>query len=222
MKPEIKKEAIEQLEKDILFGFESEEEIFEGICDLFYDEELDENWLKKEINERFEKHQRLSLTWEKPTDFDKLVKTFDQLNKEKIVALHNAGFTKQDGRDDCLEVIDELKAIGIQAKGYCFYHSQDIERVLINKNLFIGFDSYNQDDELAKQVAEKIVEVLKTNGFIVKWNRSIETRIEIQNVVWQKAYDTIEYNYDRVFRILENTKKPNLNLNKKKPFWKFW
>lgn len=213
MKKEIKNEAIEQLEKDILFGFDSKEEIFEGIYDLFYDEELDETWLKKEIDIRFEKHQKNSITWKKPTSFDKLVKAFDQLNKEKIIALHKTGYTKQDGRDDCLQVIDELKNIGIKAKGYCFYHTQDLETAIANNNLFIGYDSYNQEDELTKKVAEKIIEILKSNRFNVKWNGSIKTRIEIVDITWQKTYDIIDYNYDRVFSILKN---------KKKSFWKFW
>ncbi len=161
MNQEIKDEAIEQLEKDILFGFENEDDLLESISEMFYDEnDFDESWLKNEIEIRLKKHQAESLNWEKPTDFERLVKSFDELNKEKIVSLHRAGYTRQDGEDDCSEIIDELKALGITTKGYCYYHTQDLERAIgEEKMLFIGFDSYNREEKLAKEVAKRAVEI---------------------------------------------------------------
>ena len=227
MTQEIKDEAIEQLEKDILFGFENGDELLESISEMFYDEnDFDEKWLKQEIDSRLKKHQTESLKWEKPTDFDRLVKSFDKLNKNKIVSLHRAGYTKSDGEEDCSEIISELKEIGINTKGYCYYHTQDLERAIgEEKMLFIGFDSYNRDDKLAKEVAEKIIEVLTDNGFRTKWNGSIDTRIEILNINWKKTVDKIDYNYGRVFEIIEKyhkSEKDNIEEKKKKPFWKIW
>ncbi len=227
MRQEIKDEAIEQLEKDILFGFENADDLLESISEMFYDEDdFDEEWLKQEIDSRLKKHKADSLKWEKPTDFDRLVKAFDELNKNKIVSLHRAGYTKSDGESDCSEIIDELKELGINAKGYCYYHTQDLERAIgEEKMLFIGFDSYNRNDELAKEVAEKIISVLTDNGFSTKWNGSIDTRIEILNINWKKTVDNIDYNYGRVFEIIEKHHKPENNAvaeKNKRPFWKIW
>lgn len=227
MKEEIKNEAIEQLKKDILFGFENADDLLETVSDMFYDvEDFDENWLKQEIEKRLKKHHIESLNWKRPTDFDRLVKSFDELNKEKIVSLHRAGYTRQDGEQDCEEIIDELNSFGIKANGYCFYHTQDLERAIGDeKMLFIAFDSYNHNDELAKEVAEKIIEVLKKNGFKVKWNGSLETRIEILNIDWKKTVDNIDYNYNRVFEIMKKYNKPEGSITEsknKKSFWKFW
>ena len=227
MRQEIKDEAIEQLEKDVLFGFEDGDDLLESISEMFYDEtDFDENWLKQEIEIRLKKHKTDSFKWEKPTDFDRLVKAFDELNKNKIISLHRAGYTKSDGESDCSEIIDELKELGINAKGYCYYHTQDLERAIgKEKMLFLGFDSYNRNDELAKEVAEKIISVLTDNGFSTKWNGSIDTRIEILNINWKKTVDNIDYNYGRVFEIIEKHHKPGNNDvadKNKKPFWKIW
>lgn len=223
MNQNIKEEAIEQLEKDILFGFENAEDLFESISEMFYDtEDFDEEWLKKEILIRIEKHYAESVNWEKPTDFDRLVKAFDQLNKDKIVSLHRAGYTRQDGESDCLEIIDELKTLGITAKGYCYYHTQDLERAIgEEKTLFIGFDSYNQDEKLTIEIANKIIDVLTKNGFNPKWNGSLDTRIQISDINWKKTVDNIDFNYDRIFKIMESLNKPKSVISKK-PFWKFW
>lgn len=228
MNQEIIEEAIGLLEKEILFGFENEEDLLEGISELFYDEDdFDEEWLKQEIKVRLKKHEKDSLNWEKPTDFDRLVKAFDKLNSEFIVSLHKAGFTRQDGEGDCLEIIHELKNKGIKAKGYCYYHSQDLERAIGDeKHLFIGYDSFNGNDVLALEVANKIVEVLQKHGFKIEWNGSLEQRIQISYIDWKKTVDDIDYNYSRVFEIIEKSheeKNDKLNPNQnKKPFWKFW
>lgn len=223
MRHEIKIEAIKYLERDILFGFESKQELFESISELFYDEDFDYNWFKTEIDKRFSSHLKDSVKWKNPTDFERLVNVFDQLNKEKIISLHKAGNTRQDSEGDCIEIIEELQAIGIKVKGYCYYHSQDLQRVLENNGiLFIGYDSNERDDKIAFEIANRIIELLKQNRFRTAWNGSIETRIEVKNIDWKKAYDNVDYNYNRVFSIINEHNTPTKGDEIKKPFWKFW
>lgn len=219
MTQDIKDEALEQLELDIKFGFENKEELFDSIREMFYDEDdFDEEWLRQTISEKYEQHQKDSLTWTKPTDFDKLAKAFDELIEEKIVCLHKAGYTKQDGEGDCMEIIEKLKKLKVKAIGYCYYHSQDLARAVDPdiRNLYLGFDSPTQDDNEALEVANKIVSSLKKYGFDVDWTGTVDQRIEIKNITWRKAPDSEEWGSDRVISILTETK------NDKKPFWKFW
>ena len=211
MEQSIKDEAIEQLEKDILFGFDDKDELLMGIRDMFYDvDDFDKKWLKNEIKIRLKKHKAESKMWERPTDFDKLLKTFDTLNKNGIVALHKAGYTKQDGEEDSHEIIKKLKKMDVHAKGFCYYHTQDLERVISeDKNLFIGYDSYNHDGTLAKSIAQEIIKTLKFNGLKVKWDESIETRIEIVDMDWKKTVDVIDYNQKkRIFKLMKNSLVP--------------
>jgi hypothetical protein len=64
MTEEIKQEAIDQLELDIKFGFENEEELFESIREMFYDQsDFDEGWLREKISDKYSKHQSESLNW---------------------------------------------------------------------------------------------------------------------------------------------------------------
>lgn len=219
MKQDIKNEVLEQLELDIKFGFENKEELFDSIREMFYDEDdFDEDWLRQIISEKYEQHQNDSLTWTRPNDFDRLVKSFDQLIKEKIVCLHKAGYTKQDGEGDCIETIERLNELGIKAIGFCYYHSQDLART-VNKdirNLYLGFDSPTQNDNEALQVANKIVSTLKQNNFEISWTGAIDQRIEIKNINWQKIPDNENWGCERVIAILTK-----LNTDKK-PFWKLW
>ncbi len=204
MKQENKDYAIQLINEEILFGFYTKKEMLQSIGDAFYgDDDYDEKWLKKEIKKRYKKHKEASLTWQKLTDFDRLVKAFDQLSKQKIVALHRAGYTRQDAEGDCLYIIKKLKKKGIDAKGYCYYHTQDLGRAISeSKTLLIGYDSFNGEDQLALEIANTIAEILKENGFTVNWNGKLETRIEIQHINWQKTVDKVDYGYKRIKKLM--------------------
>lgn len=219
MTQQIKEEALEQLVLDIKFGFENEAALFDSIRDMFYDEpDFDEVWLRQVISQKYQQRQQESLTWKRPTDFDKLAQSFDQLIMQGIVCLHNAGYTKQDGEGDCMETIEKLNELGIKATGYCYYHSQDLGRAVDEeiRNLYLGFDSPAQNDQEALQVAGKIVSALRENNFDVHWSGTVDQRIEIRNINWQKVPDNGNWGPERVINIL--TKSAVV----KKPFWKFW
>lgn len=205
MTDDIKNEVLEQIDLDIKFGFEYEDELFESIREMFYGEDdFDEDWLRQNISKKYNQHQQASLTWKRPNDFDRLAKSFDQLIKHKIVCLHKAGYTKQDGEGDCLDVIEKLNELGIKAIGFCYYHSQDLARTVDKqiRNLYLGFDSPTQDDNEALAVANKIVSTLKENGFEVSWSGTVDQRIEIKNIDWQKIPDKENWGSDRVINIL--------------------
>jgi hypothetical protein len=218
MSDELKEEALAQIEMDVLFGFESKEELSDGICDMFCDEEdVDEEWLRQVVAQKIGEHKIDSLTWPQPTDFEKLVKAFDALILQKIVCLHKAGNTKQNAISDCEETVEKLSEAGIKATGYCFYHAQDLERAVDPEiqSLFLGFDSVSQNDDHTIKVGRTIVQILQESGFEVVWNGTVEKRIEIKNMIWQKLPDEQNWGMERVIEILT---KPD----KKKPFWKFW
>jgi hypothetical protein len=215
----IKQEVLEELQLEIKAGFKNEQQLFYSIRDMFYQEvDFDEEWLRQVIFTKYQQHQVESTGWKHPTDFERLAATFDELIKEKIVCLHEAGYTKSDGEGDCMETIERLANLGIKAIGFCYYHSQDLARAVDPdiRNLYLGFDSPTQDDDQALSVANLIVDKLKKNGFEVSWPGIVDQRIEIKNIDWKKVPDDQDWDAERVIKILTK------NQNNKKPFWRFW
>ncbi|HYV93724.1 MAG TPA: hypothetical protein VE978_18255 [Chitinophagales bacterium] len=189
MRQDLKKEALEQIEKDIKIGFETEDELLESISEMFYNhDDFDEKWLKEIIADKYAEHKIESLSWSMPGDFQRLTDSFDELIKQKIVCIHNAGFTLQDGMDSCKYTIETLSKSGIKTVGYCFYHSQDIESAIDSnsRTLFLGFGSTSHNDAEAIKVANKIIATLIENSFEINWNGMVNQRIEIKNINWQK------------------------------------
>lgn len=222
MNPALKAEALEQIELHVRMGFDDEEEIFEGLREMFFEEDdFNEEWLKGELSTYFSKHVNESKEWKHPTDFERLVKVFDQLNEEGIVSLHRAGYTRQDAEDDCFEMIDTLRSAGYLTKGYCYYHSQDLERALNSGILYLGYYSADGQENTAQEVVETILNKLKQEEFQVEWNGSLETRPFIKKIDWKKVPDNIDYNHGRIISIHKNKGSAEPKKNKKQ-FWKFW
>jgi len=89
-----------------------------------------------------------------------------------------------------------------------FYRNFCVVRVLDEsiKRLFLAFHSINDNKQIAVEVGERIVELLNENGFDVEWNHSPDSRIAINNFLWDKVYDGEDYGADRAIRIMREIK----------------
>jgi hypothetical protein len=202
---ELKLEISEAITAFVKAGFHNKKEISKNIRDMFYDEELDKDWIKEEISKQYKDQSLLQKNWDKETDFDRLCRVFDKLNSSGIIALHNAGYTRQDGKDDTFEIYKELKRKNI--KGYCFYHTQDVDRVIEGENLFLAFGDFKNNDTLGAEIGKSIVLALHEEGFKVIWNESVETRIEVNNIKWQKRFGNDNCSTERTMSLLRNRPK---------------
>ncbi len=137
-------------------------------------------------------------------NYVRLRNVFDILNREGIIAIHFAGYTLDDGFEEVDVVFQFMKSNKIPRRGYCFYHQQDIERAMDEsvQTLFLAFHSMNSDKGIALEVGERINELLFENGFEVEWDHSIDSRIKINNFLWDKMYDGEDYGADRAIRIM--------------------
>lgn len=194
-------------------GFESLDDIINGALEAVEDEgwesEISEEWIKETFSHEYAKNEAESKVWQQPTDTEKLHAVFDNLCKEKIVALHNAGYTQSDAIYDARNIWHDLEDNGVKPIGYCYYHGQDLERVIKTGTLCIGFyGEKEKNDKEAIIIGHKIVKLLEEQGFNIEWDGSASKRIEIKNFNWQNAYTSDEdveekWGYDRVLSLME-------------------
>ncbi|WP_257668830.1 DUF6891 domain-containing protein [Parapedobacter tibetensis] len=203
---QLQEEVLQLIKEEITFGFKNEEEIVEAIWAAGFEneEQLDEQWLRTLISTHYAAYQLESRLWTRPTDFDKLAHVFDELNRAGIIALHQAGYTKQDGISDVREVVQALKAKNIEPLGFCFYHTQDLQRAIHPdiRNLFLAFDDIAQDDGKAVALGKRIVEKLHAQGLKTAWDGTVDQRIELKNVDWKKLPDGQDWGMNRALKQL--------------------
>ena len=181
-----------QLRMGFLSNDEIQENILEEIEDNEFEDEISEEWAFDKIKEEYQKLLSDSKQWKSPTDTEKLIKAFDELCDQNIIALHNAGYTTSDGEYEVVEVETELQKNEVESDGYCFYHEQDLQTAVAieNPTLYIAFQKVNNsDEETTISVGNKVAEVLINNDFKIKWNGSAKTKIEIPGFRWQKIFD---------------------------------
>ena len=203
----IKNDIIEQSNISIKSGFYDKEEIFTTIEDYLYEIPFNEDWTRNKIDSAYAERLREQGSWATVTDFDKLVQVFDKLNSSGIIALHNAGITKQDGEDDSQEINEDLLKKGIKTKGFCYYHWQDVERVVDDTHLFIGFGDFNNNDKDALEIGKQVAATLESKGFKLNWDKTVETRIEITNINWQKRFGNDNCSNEKAIKLLTSSSK---------------
>ena len=201
----LKNEVIEEINIDVKSGFYDKSDIFSRVDDYLYEIPFDSNWAKKQIDKIYTTRLKEQSTWQPVTDFDKLAQVFDKLNTTGIIALHNAGMSKEDGEDDCDDIHDELLKQGIKTSGFCYYHWQDIERVVDDGHLYIGFGDFNNNAKDAAAIGKEVATALENKGFKLIWDKTADTRIEITNIKWRKRFGNDNCSYDWAKLLLKKT-----------------
>ncbi|KPX34310.1 MULTISPECIES: DUF6891 domain-containing protein [Pseudomonas syringae group] len=164
-------------------GFYSAEEMNEMLEDIIEDD-CDVIALKALIPRELQFKFDTERFWPQVTDCDRLDSVFYALHEAGICALSNAGYTMSDGYSEVAQAIHE--APEGHYHGYCFYHGQDVERVVEGSELMIAFGSLDDDPVHGVKVGQTVCAALKTAGFQVAWNESDEQRIEIHAMKWQR------------------------------------
>jgi len=193
----MKEELLEEIEFEIATlinsGFYKEYEILEIIEEQFIDEDISFDSLAKIVSTKYREKIAIEKEWPKVTDFDKLKECFNDLIKEKVIAIHNAGYNLDEGVQDSFQVFHYLQDKKLKPEGFCFYHFQDIEKAIESNSLFIAFGDFENNPEKARLIGRKIANILDKNGFIAVWDEDINKRIKIKLFYWKKRSDDEEY-----------------------------
>lgn len=191
------KELIDEINFEIQLliksGFYDDDEILEIIADEFIEEDISDDLISKLLLENRENLEDLEGDSD---DFINLKSAFCDLTKENIISIHNAGYDIEEGIQDSFELFVHLRNNKYNPIGFCFYTFEDIENVIEDNALNIAFGDFEYDEEKGLEIAKMIVSVLKSYGFEINWNESVDEIIEIENFNWKKQFDGKEYSMD--------------------------
>ena len=166
-------------------GLHDENDVQEMITDIL-EGEVDESKLRAMVPAKFQEKARAEATWPAITDCDRLDEAFAELDRQGIIALQNAGNTTSEGHEEVGAELDRRGRVSI--KGYCFYHNQDLERVVNGGVLALAFGDLRAEKEAKRRVGELVVATMRKHGFTCKWEGDPEQRIEIHGIRWQRRY----------------------------------
>ena len=193
MNQELMDEVNYEIQLLIKSGFYSDDEILEIIDDEFIEENISKDILSKLF---FENKENIGAIDVDSEDFINLKNAFLDLTKENIISIHNAGYDIEEGIQDSFELFVHLRNNKYSPIGFCFYSFEDIEEAIEENNLSIAFGDFEYDEKKGLEIAKTVVNVLKSYGFEINWNESVDERIEIKGFNWKKHFDGKEYSMD--------------------------
>ena len=166
-------------------GFDNEDVVTETLNDWLLDDEAAPHVkaLRLFADHEFATKRTAELNWPTETDCDRLDAIFKQLNSEGILALADAGYTTSDSHGDAWDLIG--RSSKGRYTGFCYYHGQDVERVVDGLALWLGFDAVEEGEAAKRHIGERVRAAVATT-FKVNWNGDPESRIEITNLKWQR------------------------------------
>jgi hypothetical protein len=186
--PPLDEQTIETIDVLVRSAFYGHDEIVEMLCEeLYAPGELDEEAVSRATTASIENWRASQASWPAVTDCDRLDRAFARLNQLGVIALHNAGFTQSDGYDDFREAYANHPHPS-DVLGYCFYHGQDLERVVRGGPLLFGFGPSDPNAEQSDglKVSRLIVEQLTAAGLAVDWDGTFDNRISVPKFNWQR------------------------------------
>lgn len=164
-------------------GFYAPEEIREMMNDVL-EPDCNLGSLEALLVAQLELKTAAEISWPKQTDCDRLDGVFHHLCDTGICALSNAGYTMSDGYTDVAEVV--AQAPKGHYYGYCFYHGQDVERAVEGQGMMVAFGDLSNDPARDCVVGCAVAKALSDAGFVVVWDGTDNTRINIPSLDWKR------------------------------------
>jgi hypothetical protein len=170
-------------------GFETRDDIFEAAHTHLGEPKLkpaEIKWIKAEIERQWSEKKKAEATWPATTDFDRLDAVFMALDTSGILALHNAGNTQSDAHGDAGQLWHDRGGRTSGLRGYVYYHGQDLERVVSDGQLYIGFGIFEGSNAAPIEIARQAGTALTKAGFTVKIPANADERILMTGIDWKK------------------------------------
>lgn len=190
MDEEVRDSLREQVEIAVRGGYLDDQEVL-----AFVQQRVEDEGLASDAAEEFLAYARRLLEeqrveeagWSGSTTNDAIDRAFEELNRQGILALQNAGYSMSDGWAEVESAAAERYE---PVRGATFFHGQDVERGVLGMGVMLAFDSFESDpkpgDEASLAIAREVRETLARHGVETEWNGSAKTRIHIPPFPWRK------------------------------------
>ena len=194
--PQTEADARDTIRLGVWGGFDTAEQIVRGVSERLAGDghTVDVAEVQAWVDEAMADHRDAQTTWAAETDCDRLDAAFVDLQRQGVLCLHDAGYTKQDGWADVAQAYADAGGPQSGIVGYCFYHRQDLERVIDGGDLFLAYGSVDSDinsgtdakDVAGVAVGRQVRAAVERQGFTVRWDGTLAERIAVTDLVWQR------------------------------------
>lgn len=176
------------IRQQVAGGFTPAEEITAGAVEIYGDRAsstLLQPYAQQMTSTAIAEHLASQQGWPPVTDCDRLDAAFAELESRGIVS-------RQDfwccGTCGAVAIGDEMAAVrdlGIEVRGYTFYHMQDTESAVDGYGICLNYGSVLAGEGPALEIGNEIADTLRCHGLTVEWDGTWEKRISV-SLEWKR------------------------------------
>ncbi|NNG39600.1 hypothetical protein HJ588_09995 [Flexivirga sp. ID2601S] len=108
-----------------------------------------------------------------------LITGLDRLTEDGIVFGFGEGYGVHDSLDGVIRAAQTLLDDGHPVDGYCFSTVADVERMIFEQRLYVGFGVFNEHGEGSTAIGERIAGTFRAQGLQVRWPGTSDHRIQV-------------------------------------------
>lgn len=181
-------------------GYDDRETIIVAAYALFHDDYEDVHELRRLVarltDSALSQHHAEQRAWNHVTDVDKLDEAFAELDRSGIVARQNFTCCQTCGHTEIGYEIGKA-TVHRTVRGYVFFHAQDTESVVGRDVLYLAYGTPDGNEDDSVQIGHEVVATLRRHGLSVEWDGTIQKRICIKNIHWQRRRLTRLFDWHR-------------------------
>ncbi|WP_145227748.1 DUF6891 domain-containing protein [Rudaeicoccus suwonensis] len=108
-----------------------------------------------------------------------LITALEELAADGIVFGFGEGIGVHDSLDGVVRAAEITLNEGGRVDGYCFSTVADVERMIFEDRLFIGFGVFNEDGSGSLEIGERVARALRQRQVAVEWPGDVDHRIQV-------------------------------------------
>ena len=139
--------------------------------------------------------------WPATTDYDRLLKAFDVLFDQGIIALPAAGFYQDEAYDEVMYFANNHWG-KYNYQGYCYFTLQSIRHVSKSEGLDLSFGPLDSalEETLGVEIGQTIVAALRAQGLDPSWDGTFNQRVMLPKFDWRQHIDFRAYKSEKFRR----------------------
>ena len=191
----------QEIELSLRDNVETPEQIVERVVEIFSLKGKAKSQTATQVAAAHQAFLQQQAQWPAITDYDRLLKAFDVLFDQGIIALPAAGFYSDEAYD---EVMYFAKSHWGQYdyQGYCYFTLQSMRHASKGEGLDLSFGSLDSqlEETLGVEIGQVIVKALHEQGFNPSWEGTFNQRVMLPKFDWRQCIDFRAYKSEKFRR----------------------
>ena len=184
----------QEIELSLRDNVETPEQIVERVVEIFSLKGKAKSQTATQVAAAHQAFLQQQAQWPAITDYDRLLKAFDVLFDQGIIALPAAGFYSDEAYDEVMYFAKNYWG-QYDYQGYSYFTLQSMRHASKGEGLDLSFGPLDSQLEeiLGVEIGQTIVKALREQGFNPSWDGTFNQRVMLPKFDWRQHIDFMAY-----------------------------